>query len=370
MATQPQMSLFDDYIADPPKEPAKPHLTLVKSEPVEITTTYNGYINSSTYSAALYLENDYATNVEFKKLFLAGKLTSEAIKARFKACNWELDEWAEGEVDWNRFAIDFSVQFREELDDQEYPTGVLDALSRLAIEGNVARLTTQLDRKLWVQLDQILNIIGGRWNKKAKGHVFDEDPTDLIENVLLTGKTAKPEKFGYFPTPDALARNVVALANIEEGMTVFEPSAGSGNLCDVIAEYTDKANISCNELQEKNVKTLAAKGYQVTTGDFMSLTPCGSYDVVVMNPPFEKQQDLKHVMHACNFIKPGGRLVAITSTSFTFRSDKRSAEFREFVEQYGSFHKNPEGSFKSSGTNVNTVTVVIDIPTWEEMKAA
>jgi SAM-dependent methyltransferase len=153
-------------------------------------------------------------------------------------------------------------------------------------------------------------------------------------------------------------------------MTVYEPSAGSGNLCDEIAKYTDKANIFCNELQEKNVKTLVAKGYQVTTGDFMSMIPCGSFDVVVMNPPFEKQQDIKHVMHACSFLKPGGRLVAIMSASFTFRSDKRSIEFREFVEQYGSFHNNPEGSFKSSGTGVNTVTVIIDIPAWEDLKAA
>lgn len=361
MNAQPQMSLFDFSNPQPQQEePAKPHLTLVRSEPVETAndTSYNGYINSATYSAALYLENDYATNVEFKKLFLAGKLTSEAIKSRFKAAGCELDEWAEGEVDWNRFAKDFNEQFREELDDQEYPSSVTEALKKLSIDGNVVRLATKLDRNLWVQLDQILNILGGKWNRSAKGHVFDEDPSDLIDSVILTGKTAKPEKFGFFPTPSALASEVVKLAGIEPGAAVLEPSAGVGNLCDEIAKFT--SNITCYELQDKNVKVLAEKGYQVVAGDFMNMEPCGTFSVVVMNPPFEKQQDIKHVLHACKFLQPGGRLVAIMSPSFTFRSDRRSAEFREFVEQYGSYHHNPAGSFKSSGTNVNTVTVILD----------
>ena len=371
MATlQPQLDLFADFVQTEIVEPpSRPQLTIVKSEP-KADTSYNGYVNSATYNAVLYLENEQKSWDSLKSLFLAGNLTAQAIETHFNKSGMSLDEWSEGKVDWETLRNDYEQQFREELDQQEYPSGVLDALSRLVIEGNVARMTTQLDRKLWVLLDQILNVIGGRWNKKAKGHVFEEDPSDLIDNVILTGKTTKPEKFGYFPTPEALASNVVELAEIEQGMTVYEPSAGSGNLCDEIAKYTDKANIFCNELQEKNVKTLVAKGYQVTTGDFMSMIPCGSFDVVVMNPPFEKQQDIKHVMHACSFLKPGGRLVAIMSASFTFRSDKRSIEFREFVEQYGSFHNNPEGSFKSSGTGVNTVTVIIDIPAWEDLKAA
>ncbi len=368
--TQPQLDLFEDFIEPPSVVQApKPLLSVVKSEP-KPDTSYNGYINSATYSAALTLENDHPTCVEFKKLFLAGQLTAKAIEQHFKRRGMTLDEWTEGEVDWECFRADFEEQFQAEFAEQTYPTNVLDALSKLVIDGLIVRLTIQLDRKLWVALDQILNVLGGRWNKKAKGHVFEEDPTDLIENVILTGKTTKPEKLGYFPTPQVLARSVVELAEIEQGMTVFEPSAGIGNLCDEIARFTDQSNISCNELQEKNVKTLFEKGYRVTAGDFMSMYPCGSFDRVVMNPPFEKQQDIKHVMFACDFLKPGGRLVAIMSASFTFRSDKRSMEFREFVEQYGSFHKNPEGSFKSSGTGVNTVTVVIDIPAEEELKAA
>lgn len=362
---QPQMSLFDDFVPDPPQtvtEPAKPQLTLVKSEPVS-DDTFNGYPNSATYSAALTLENDCKSCVEFKRLFLAGQLTEKAVEAQFRKAGFEVDSWAEGSVDWDLIRDDYDTQFRDEIAMETYPSSVTDALKQMTIEGNVAKATRQLDRKLWVQLDQILNILGGKWNKKAKGHVFDDDPSDLIGNVILTGKVTKPENYGFFPTPQALASEVVKLAEIEPWMTVLEPSAGIGNLCDEIARFSTK--ISCFELQDKNVKVLAGKGYQVTTGDFMEMEPCGSFDLVIMNPPFEKQQDVKHVMHACGFLRPGGRLVAIMSPSFTFRSDKRSADFREFVEKYGYYRENPAGSFKESGTGVNTVTVVLDMPAWE-----
>ncbi len=34
-----------------------------------------------------------------------------------------------------------------------------------------------------------------------------------------------------------------------------------------------------------------------------------------MNPPFSRQQDIRHVMHAAKFLKPGGRLVAVMGAS-------------------------------------------------------
>jgi hypothetical protein len=84
-------------------------------------------------------------------------------------------------------------------------------------------------------------------------------------------------------------------------------------------------------------------------------------DVVLMNPPFSKGQDVKHVTHALGFLKPGGRLVAIMGAGVTFRQDKRTNEFRELVQAMGgTIERLPEGSFKSSGTMVNTVIVVID----------
>ena len=79
-----------------------------------------------------------------------------------------------------------------------------------------------------------------------------------------------------------------------------------------------------------------------------------------MNPPFAKQQDIEHVTHAFRCLKPAGRLVSVMSAGVVFRETKLAREFRAFMEKRGGYERNPEGSFKVSGTNVNTVTVWLD----------
>lgn len=239
---------------------------------------------------------------------------------------------------------------------------VLTVLSKSSVEGCVVKLPGQLDRKLYEQVNRVLVALGGKWDRKLSGHLFKEDPSDLLDTVMLTGMIRKPEKFGYFPTPRPLGETVVELAGIEDGMKVLEPEGGTGELADVVSQRFGKSGITCYELQEKNVAVLRSKGYSVQQADFLSVAASPEFDRVIMNPPFERQQDIAHVRHAWGFLKPGGRIVAIMSVGFTFRENRLSAEFREFVQEYGSYQKNPDGSFRPSGTNVETVTVILCKP--------
>lgn len=94
--------------------------------------------------------------------------------------------------------------------------------------------------------------------------------------------------------------------------------------------------------------------------DFLTVEPDPVYDRVVMNPPFGRQADIKHVSHALKFLKPGGLLVSVMASSVTFRSNKLTTDFRQLIEERGGhIEELPEGAFKSSGTMVNTVIVVI-----------
>ncbi len=52
--------------------------------------------------------------------------------------------------------------------------------------------------------------------------------------------------------------------------------------------------------------------------------------------------------------------MAIMSPGFTFRENRKSTEFRELVASKGWYEPLPEGAFLESGTNVNTVLVVLD----------
>jgi hypothetical protein len=216
----------------------------------------------------------------------------------------------------------------------------------------------RLDRKQYKAVNDVLENMGGKWNKKGKCHIFPEDPTDKLEQVLLSGEIVQPKKYGYFPTPPDLAKKLIDLAGIETGMTVLEPSAGQGGIADFILT---NCFIDCVELLPENAKVLG-KRYKTLCTDFLSVDPSELYDRVVMNPPFEKQADIDHVVHAWKCVKHGGKLVSIMSSGVMFRENRKTVEFRRLVDEYGYFERLPEGSFKESGTMVNTCIVVMDKP--------
>jgi len=240
----------------------------------------------------------------------------------------------------------------------------LAILSRCEIDGKLIRLPQgQLERKQYLAVNEILENCGGKWSRKAKAHIFDSDPTDKLEAVLLTGEIINPQDCGCFYTPPELAQRVVALANIKPGMDVLEPSAGPGALADFV--LTD-CKLDCFEILPENVAILKAKGYFAEQADFLGTDTTPGYDRVVMNPPFvassNPQTDITHVLHAWKFLKPGGRLVSIMSAGVLFRENKKTVAFRGMLNQYGHWERNPEGSFKVSGTMVRTVTIVLDKP--------
>lgn len=238
---------------------------------------------------------------------------------------------------------------------------VLAVLSAANLDGQNLFLTGQLDRKLYERTNKVLEAAGGKWNRKAKAHVFDAPAVDRVDQIILTGSVVVPkDEFNYFPTPPALVDRLMVLASIKPGMRMLEPSAGKGAIAYPCAEAG--AVVDCFELMPANFAALAGdlRLGSVRNEDFLAAEPAPVYDRVVMNPPFAKQADIKHVTHALRFLAPGGLLVAVMSAGVTFRTDARTTEFRRLVdERGGSIEDNPAGSFKESGTDVNTVTVVV-----------
>jgi len=234
----------------------------------------------------------------------------------------------------------------------------LTILSRVTIDNHQIFLTCgQLDRKQYLAVNKILEAMGGKWNRKTKSHVFTADPTEKLESVLLTGEISEPKKNGYFPTPPELAKKIVEIAELKLGMTVLEPSAGRGGIADYIPAT---CQIHCIELLPENVQVLLEKGYEVEQADFLTIGPAPRYDRVLMNPPFELQNDVNHVSHAWKFLKPGGKLISIMAAGVAFRENRKTIDFRALMDRYGYMERLPDASFKLSGTLVSTVLVVME----------
>lgn len=242
---------------------------------------------------------------------------------------------------------------------------VLNVLSAADCIGNSLILTGQLDRKLYARTNKVIEAAGGKWNRKTKAHVFDIEAAERIEQIILTGDVVVPKNdFEFFPTPKAVAALVINLADIQNGMSVLEPSAGRGALAQAAQAAASKVKVDMFELMPENNSYLhelnipfSAIGWPL---DFLTIEPKATFDRVVMNPPFSRQADIKHVLHALKFLKQGGKLVSVMASSVTFRNNKLTTDFRKLVvSRGGRIEALPQGAFKSSGTMVNAVIVVI-----------
>ena len=195
---------------------------------------------------------------------------------------------------------------------------------------------------------------------------IDKELRDL-ENSLIGTKIP-----GYFPTPKVTVEKLVEMADIEPGMTVLEPSAGKGNMCDVIRDKVPDVKLTCIEPVQTLRQILEYKGHELVGTDFMEWEG-EAPDRICQNPPFENGQDVAHVRHAYAMLKPGGRLVSIMGEHSFFADDAVSRDFREWlVARDAEVEKLPAGSFKSSErpTGVNTRVIVVDKPPATPLDAA
>jgi 16S rRNA G1207 methylase RsmC len=144
---------------------------------------------------------------------------------------------------------------------------------------------------------------------------------------------------------------------VRTGDLVLEPSAGHGRIAAEILKVTPR--LFCNEVDpQRAAKTEDELGVKVICSDFLKATPPGvGYDAVVINPPFSKGQEARHILHAMKFLRPGGRLAAIASAGVTFRETALYKELREALAIGGKIEELPAGTFSKEGTDVSTVLI-------------
>lgn len=145
-----------------------------------------------------------------------------------------------------------------------------------------------------------------------------------------------------FFTDPKLAEPIVRWARVEPGMSVLEPSAGSGEF--VAALLAVGARVVAVELDPKLVKALLRrfawaveeKRLRVVQDDFLTFTApepgAPTFDLAVMNPPYGSRGKtppwlgLKHVAHALRFAP---RVVGLLASSFEYGVQAQKRVFAE-----------------------------------------
>lgn len=234
-------------------------------------------------------------------------------------------------------------------------------LAQAVVTDRSVTLAGQLDRKLYEGVNKVLEGIGGKWNRRERAHIFDSDPRAKLAEILDGGKAVnEQQKFQAFYTPPDVAARLVAGLGVSDFSRVLEPSAGAGAIVAALRKLAPEAEICAVEINPEMRGRLESADLRVDgleIGDFLEVTPAvlGAFDVIAMNPPFTKGQDMRHVRHAFAFLGAGGRLAAIMSPGWRFRKDKAARAFREWAEEQGAeWTELPAGAFSESGTEIAT----------------
>jgi 16S rRNA G1207 methylase RsmC len=157
---------------------------------------------------------------------------------------------------------------------------------------------------------------------------------------------------------------MLELLAIQPNDYVLEPSAGKGAIVQHLWDKNPAAiyMIEKNAERAKYIKDCypSAPGAIIWHDDFLTREIDPGFDRIIMNPPFEEMQDVDHVKRAYDLLSKDGRMVSVMSESSFFRTDRKAAEFREWLDEVGGYSiELPDGSFKESGTGVKARLVVI-----------
>lgn len=162
--------------------------------------------------------------------------------------------------------------------------------------------------------------------------------------------------YQLFQTPPDLAARLVAALELAPAARLLEPSAGLGRLLDALAPFAAKEIVAIEVAAQCAGELFRQErpGVTLMQRDFLAITPdeLGQFDAVAMNPPFHNRADIRHILHARKFLKPGGRLAALC-----LDTHHRSAALRPIASTWQPIEA---GAFAKEGTRVPTVLLTIE----------
>ena len=255
--------------------------------------------------------------------------------------------------------IDASSLPLDEMNELANYTPLQRLLKGCSVTSTSVRLpNVQLKPNEYQEVKKTLENVGGKWNTQGQGFFFDHDPRPLMEQLIGGAKVNLKQDFQFFATPDELVSEMIKRADIKKTDVVLEPSAGQGAIVKQLIPLAKKVDMC--EFMEQNRDLLVSDGYKVSCANFLELDAQYTYDKIVANPPFSKNQDVDHVMKMYSHLNEGGKIVAIMSTTWKTGKQKKQVAFREFLAEVGAIETEvAEGTFKDSGTGVKTMMVEI-----------
>lgn len=166
--------------------------------------------------------------------------------------------------------------------------------------------------------------------------------------------------FNLFQTPRPIAARMADIirAHVQPGARILEPSVGLGRLYEPFADVDGLRDQWVAVENASECARAVASGFRrlrVVERDFLATTAAdlgGAFDAVVMNPPFQRGTDIRHIRHALGMVRVGGVLV-----SLCYNGARQNAELRPLADQWEVL---PADSFRECGTGASVAMLVIE----------
>ena len=174
----------------------------------------------------------------------------------------------------------------------------------------------------------------------------------------------------YYPTPEPVIQRMLAPyvrksdvgrydASALAGLTILDPSAGSGALLKYVAELchgmSDPPTLHAVEINEDMQPTLRER-FTLVHDDFLTFQPEVRYDLVLMNPPFSNGD--AHLEHAWNMLQQGDIVCLLNAETLRNPHTVRRKHLATLVAEHGELeHLGPAFKASQRPTEVDVVLV-------------
>lgn len=177
----------------------------------------------------------------------------------------------------------------------------------------------------------------------------------------------------FYPTPQQLIDKMICDLDLTMIHTVLEPSAGKGDIVDVLKKKEEVRNkwytkislsIDCIENDPNLRHILKGKDYRVVHDDFLTYDTMKEYDLIIMNPPFSN--GCKHLLKALEMQKRNGGAIVCLLNAETLKNlcTNERITLNRLLEEYNANIQYMEDAFINAErrTEVEIALIKVQLP--------
>lgn len=238
---------------------------------------------------------------------------------------------------------------------------LVQSLKKCKVDGNVLSLPPISEGVLENYKDVRKALLNAGAKYKRNTFVFPSDAQPFIDRLCGGESVNIKKEFQFFPTPADIAEWLVELAELKEDDEILEPSAGQGAIVKAIHDATCQARtvFGYELMPENRIVIEKIVGFKLLGNDFLECDT--SFDKIIANPPFNKNQDIDHIRKMYECLRPKGRIVSVASKHWQTSCNKKEKNFKNWLNKVGAdVYEIERGKFKESGTMISCCVIVIN----------